>query len=140
MGKVIFLLFIAFAVITGCTSTAENKTLQRDSNTDSFTQEIHNQNEKAYSPSSIHPDFPVPKQAKKTNHRSNNPKITYVRYAFQGLMKMNKRNQYFAEIEKWGWREKKQEQMGSMHVFEKGREKIHLTVHSDFFTLFSNKK
>jgi len=93
----------------------------------------------AYIPSAIHPEFPVPKQAQKTNHRSKNPNIKYIRYSFHSLMDLRKREQYFAEIQKWGWQEMEQEQMGTMHVFKKGEKRIHLTIHSDFFTIFTQK-
>lgn len=86
--------------------------------------------------SAIDPEFPVPKSAQKTNHQSNNPNIEYVRYSYQGLMNLNQRNQYFSEIKKWGWVELKHEQMGAMHIFQKGKKRIHLTVHQDFFTIF----
>ncbi len=137
MKNVLFLLMIAPVVmITGCSS--DHQGFQQGSDlVNTEQEELQQRNDQAYSPSSIHSDFPIPKQAIKTNHRSNNPKITYFRYAFRGLMDVKKREQYFAEIQRWGWKEKKEEQMGSMHVFEKGAERIHLTVHSDFFTLFT---
>jgi|GEM_PF-6476714 len=140
MMKAIICFLLFFLVLPGC--NAINEKAQSNSTDVSATQQSSSkvqQKNPAYIPSAIEPDFPVPKQAEKTNHRSKNPKIRYVRYAFSGLMDLSKRDQYFREIEKWGWRENKQEQMGAMHVFVKGEKRIQITIHPEFFTIFTKK-
>lgn len=89
-----------------------------------------------FTKSSIDSDFPVPKQATQTDHRSKNPSMKYVRYQYPGLTDPKLREPYFTEIEKWGWNELKEEQMGSMHIFKRGEKRLHVTIHQDFFTLF----
>lgn len=138
MEKAVIGILLFSLLMLGC--SVEQKQPKQDATiVSSQSSSLDSKDHQAYIPSAIHPEFPVPKQAQKTNHRSNNPNIIYVRYAYQGLMDLKKRDQYFKEIEKWGWQEKKQEQMGSMHIFEKGNERIHVTIHSDFFTIFTQK-
>lgn len=139
MGKAVIGFLLLAAVMLGC--SAVEKHVQQNATDVSSTQSSKVQrSNQAYVPSPIDSEFPVPKQAKRTQHRSKNPNIRYVRYAFSGLMDRSRRNQYFTEIQKWGWRENKLEQMGSMHVFEKGEKRINLTIHPDFFTIFAKKE
>lgn len=128
-------------LILGCSARAENYQLPDSSGSNSLPSESNVKDDANYIPSAIRSDFPVPKEAQKTNHPSKNPDLKYVRYAYQGLMDSKKRERYFAEIEKWGWNEEKQEQMGSMHVFsnQKTKERVHITIHDNFFTIFFRK-
>lgn len=86
--------------------------------------------------SAIDQDFPVPKEAIKTEHKSNNPNLIYVAYELKGLnFEEGIPDYYHREIEKWGWTEKNEAQLGALYVFEKNNKTIHMTIHNGFFTL-----
>ncbi|WP_197479966.1 hypothetical protein [Paenibacillus swuensis] len=94
----------------------------------------------SYKPSALHSEFPVPAAAKPTNHKSNNPDIRYIRYTFEGVRDESSiPPAYVTEIERRGWVEDKDAQMGGLRVFEKTGMKINFVQSTDFFTLFTDK-
>lgn len=123
----------------GCSQIESHPTSVEFSPKQGSTSQKMEQESSPYLPSSIEPEFPVPKQAQKTNHQAKKATKKYVRYAYQNLTDPKVRSTYFAEIKNWGWVEEKEEQMGSMHVFTKGEKQIQMTVHQTFFTLFINQ-
>lgn len=90
----------------------------------------------SYKPSTLDTSFPVPQKATVSNKKSHDPQQRYVRYQYKGLTDVRKQKAYFTHLQQVGWLEKKNEQLGGMHVFHKGEKKIHMTIHEDFFTLF----
>ncbi|CAM3092392.1 hypothetical protein PASE110613_16370 [Paenibacillus sediminis] len=91
--------------------------------------------------SAIDKGFPVPKEANKTDHTSNNPKMDYVRYSLNGLKEMNGiPDAYLKEIQTWGWTEHESERMGNMRAFQKGTQMIHIAVYDNYFTLMIVKE
>ncbi|WP_078410680.1 hypothetical protein [Priestia abyssalis] len=90
-----------------------------------------------YKPSSINADFPVPEDARLQDGEAKNPKIE--KYASYKWTKSNEIQSipeaYLNEIERNGWKERKEEQMGALRVFEKNGNILWLTTHDDFFTL-----
>ncbi|SFI72228.1 hypothetical protein [Thermoflavimicrobium dichotomicum] len=97
-----------------------------------------------YQKSSIHEDFPVPKNAKPTTIQFDNPKIEKgVKYILQGIggkQGLYPPKNYFEEIGKWGWEELKDKQMGHVHFFRKGKTIISLVIHEDYFALYKMKE
>lgn len=90
-----------------------------------------------YKPSSINPDFPVPEDARLQDGEAKNPKIE--KYASYKWKKSNEIQSipeaYVDKIERNGWQERTEEQMGALRVFEKDGKIIWMTTHDDFFTL-----
>lgn len=95
-----------------------------------------------YKPSSINPDFPIPETARLQKKEAKNPKIE--KFASYKWTKSNEIQSipevYLNEIERNGWKERKEEQMGALRVFEKNGNVIWLTTHDNFFTLSQLKK
>ena len=91
----------------------------------------------SYKPSSINPDFPVPGDARLQDGEAKNPKIE--KYAAYKWTKSNEIQSisaaYVDEIERNGWKERIEAQMGALRVFEKDGSIIWITTHDDFFTL-----
>lgn len=121
-----FAFLLLFAVLTGgC--------VQQVTTSNVFSTKSHAD---SYKPSTLDSSFPVPKSASVSNKKSKDPQLPYVRYQYKGLTDIQKQKAYFTHLQQVGWKEKKEEQMGGMHVFYKGEKKMHMTIHDDFFTLF----
>lgn len=91
----------------------------------------------SYKPSSINDDFPVPENAQLQEGEANNPKIEkYARYKWKKSNEIQSiPGDYLNEIDRNGWKERKEEQMGALRVFEKNGNIMWITTHDDFFTL-----
>ncbi|RAL21077.1 hypothetical protein [Thermoflavimicrobium daqui] len=87
--------------------------------------------------SSIDKEFPIPQHAKLAEGKANNPMIEkYAKYQLKnigGEQGLYPSPEYLNEIKKWGWT--KEDQMGHLHVFKKGKKIIWLTIEKDEFTL-----
>ncbi|MDO7908545.1 hypothetical protein Q5741_19335 [Paenibacillus sp. JX-17] len=116
-----FLLCMIMLILAGCSDTKPSWT--------SFEGALNEKN------------FPVPKEANKTDRTADNPEMDYVRYALPGI----KENQdipevYLNEIAAWGWTEETKQSTPSKRVFIKDRKMVQLSVHDGFFTILVPKQ
>ncbi|KAB7705967.1 hypothetical protein F9802_12950 [Bacillus aerolatus] len=97
-----------------------------------------------YKESTINKDFPVPANAEPGEANFGNPNIEKgVKYKLkniggeQGLLPPQR---YFQEIEKLGWKEEKDKQMGSVHFFKKDDTVIAVEIEENSFDLYQLKE
>ena len=88
----------------------------------------------------VEKNFPVPKEANRTDSVLNNSKMDYVHYSLSGLREDDGVPEpYKKAITEWGWIEKVDENTGTTRVYEKGKLIVQLTIHDDSFTVLVPK-
>ncbi|MFK2824605.1 hypothetical protein QYG89_02685 [Bacillus sp. B190/17] len=99
--------------------------------------------EAGYKQSTIYNDFPVPENAEPQEAKFGNPNIEKgVKYELkniggeQGLLPPER---YFQELEERGWKEEKDKQMGSVHLFKKDDTVMLVDIKQDYFNLYQMK-
>lgn len=96
---------------------------------------------KSFEGSAVEKDFPVPKDATKTEAAINNSKVNYVRYSVKGLTESSRIPEVYQQvIESWGWKEDIEDNTDTMYVFTKNDKVVQLTVHKDTFTVLVPKE
>ena len=97
-----------------------------------------------YEKSIINESFPVPANAEQVEAEFANPNIEKgVKYnlpkigGHQGLYPPER---YFQEIEKWGWDQLTDKQMGDVHFFKRGETVISVVIKENSFEVYEMKK
>ena len=97
-----------------------------------------------YEKSIINENFPVPANAEQVEAEFANPNIEKgVKYnlpkigGHQGLYPPER---YFREIEKWGWDQLTDKQMGDVHFFKQGETVISVIIKENSFEVYEMKK
>ncbi|GEL77399.1 hypothetical protein [Tenuibacillus multivorans] len=94
--------------------------------------------------STIQSDIPVPVHAQANDVNINNPNIKKgKKYNLENIGGENglyRPQEYFQELENWGWQELKVNQMGHVHFFKKGKIIISIVIKEDNFNLFVMKE
>lgn len=89
-------------------------------------------------PSEVDPDFPIPARAERVEKPQANKGWTF--YEIRPSLTGKQFDRYLREIEKWGWNERKEEQMGRAHVFEKGGKRMMAVLYPDQISLLPASK
>lgn len=92
----------------------------------------------SFKPSDVHPDFPIPARSEKVEKPGAKKGWTF--YEIRPSLTGSQFERYIREIEKWGWKERKEEQMGRLRVFEKDGKIMLAVLYPDQVSLFPASK
>ncbi|NEU32041.1 hypothetical protein GN156_14860 [bacterium LRH843] len=96
-----------------------------------------------YKKSTINENFPIPDKVELVNADFDNPNIKkgvkYLLNNIGGTQGLYPPKRYFQEIEKWGWEELTDKQMGHVHFFKQGEAVISVVVKEDHFEVYEMK-
>ena len=97
-----------------------------------------------YKKSLVNEEFPVPVNAESSNAQYNNPNVKYgEKYSIEnigGELGIYPPQEYFEEIERWGWKEVENERMGHVQFFKKEDTIISFVIQEDYFHLYEMKE
>lgn len=92
----------------------------------------------SFKPSEVDPDFPIPARSERVEKPQAKKGWTF--YEIRPSLTGKQFDRYLREIEKWGWKERKEEQMGRAHVFEKDGKRMMAVLYPDQISLLPASK